>query len=167
MNDFYEKAIAAYQFQVNRYHTWMNYYSLFHGALLVALYSVSCSCEAYNKEYLIAIITSIGYGAALCWIGTVEGNRKWINHWMDIVKEQEEILNTENGRNDLQVYQRMPNAADKNFLSTQRIMLAFTIIVAIGWIAVGFVNDWKVAIVPTVIITVVGLWLYLKGCLRS
>ena len=32
----YDRAIEAYRFQVERYHTWMNYYSLFHGALLAA-----------------------------------------------------------------------------------------------------------------------------------
>lgn len=36
----YEKAIDAYQFNVSRYHTWMNYYSIFVGALFVALYTV-------------------------------------------------------------------------------------------------------------------------------
>lgn len=31
----YEKAIEAYWKHVDRYHTWMNYYSLFNGALFV------------------------------------------------------------------------------------------------------------------------------------
>ena len=28
----YQKAIEAYQYHVNRYHTWMNYYALFNNA---------------------------------------------------------------------------------------------------------------------------------------
>ena len=31
----YEKAIEAYWKHVDRYHTWMNYYAIFNGALFV------------------------------------------------------------------------------------------------------------------------------------
>ena len=36
----YEKAIDAYQFHVQRYHTWVNYYAIFVGALFVAFYTI-------------------------------------------------------------------------------------------------------------------------------
>lgn len=39
----YQKAIEAYQYHVNRYHTWMNYYALFNGALLVAFCTLLCA----------------------------------------------------------------------------------------------------------------------------
>ena len=39
----YDRAISAYQFQVERYHTWMNYYSLFNGALLLAYCTILVS----------------------------------------------------------------------------------------------------------------------------
>ena len=38
----YEKAIEAYWKHVDRYHTWMNYYALFDGALLVAYCTLLC-----------------------------------------------------------------------------------------------------------------------------
>ena len=39
----YQKAIEAYQYHVNRYHAWMNYYALFNGALLVAFCTLLCA----------------------------------------------------------------------------------------------------------------------------
>ena len=34
----YDKAVESYQFHVQRYHTWVNYYAIFVGALFVAFY---------------------------------------------------------------------------------------------------------------------------------
>ena len=36
----YDKAVEAYQFHVQRYHTWVNYYAIFVGALFVAFYTI-------------------------------------------------------------------------------------------------------------------------------
>ena len=35
----YEKAIEAYWKHVDRYHTWMNYYAIFNGALFVGFWA--------------------------------------------------------------------------------------------------------------------------------
>lgn len=82
----HEKAIAAYQFQVERYHTWMNYYSFFNGALLVAVYSL------FDKEkespFLLLILSIVGFVAGLCWLGSIVGNRYWMNSWLQIVKQE-------------------------------------------------------------------------------
>lgn len=36
----YDKVVEAYQFHVQRYHTWVNYYAIFVGALFVAFYTI-------------------------------------------------------------------------------------------------------------------------------
>lgn len=119
----YDRAISAYQFQVERYHTWMNYYSLFHGALLVALYSSdNCKC---NENYLQLIICSLGFIAGLCWLGTVVGNRHWINRWLDIIKLEK----------NQSVYKKTSENIEREIglLSTQKIMVIFTFFVCIAW----------------------------------
>ena len=84
----YEKAIDAYRFQVGRYHTWMNFYSLFNGALLIAVYSLQCkTCEESNV--LLLFLGVVGLIAGLCWLGSIIGNRYWMNSWLQIVKELE------------------------------------------------------------------------------
>ena len=119
----YDRAISAFQFQVDRYHTWMNYYSLFHGALLVALYSLENNS---NNSYLSLIICLLGYITGLCWIGTVIGNRHWINRWLEIIKSE----------NNQSIYKKSSEniRKEKGLLSTQKIMIFFTSCVCIAWI---------------------------------
>ena len=130
VND-YDKAISAYQFQVERYHTWMNYYSLFHGALLVALYSLINEKECYcNNNYLSLIICLLGYIASLCWLGTVIGNAKWIKRWLDVIKEYEK----ENDKFSIYIKSGKDIEKENTFLSTQKIMIFFVSFVCLSWI---------------------------------
>lgn len=48
----YEKAIDAYQFHVQRYHTWVNYYAIFVGALFVAFYTIIAQTDFEIHYYL-------------------------------------------------------------------------------------------------------------------
>lgn len=125
----YDRAISAYQFQVERYHTWMNYYSIFHGALLVALYSLE---NESNNDCLSLIICLLGYIAGLCWLGTVIGNAKWIKRWLDVIKENEK----ENEKGKFSIYTKSGNniEKEKTFLSTQKIMIFFVSFVCLAWI---------------------------------
>ena len=105
----YDRAISAYQFQVERYHTWMNYYSLFHGALLVALYSLENNS---NNSYLSLIICLLGYITGLRWLEIIksEKNQSIYNKSSENIREE------------------------KGLLSTQKIMIFFTSCVCIAWI---------------------------------
>lgn len=138
----YDRAIEAYRFQVGRYHTWMNYYSLFHGALLVALYSVA---KEGNTSFLFLIIAFLGYVAGLCWLGTVIGNRKWIDSWIQIVQAVEKLnmpkqdVSRDASQDTLRtaIYNLVYiNGSTKGFLSTQKIMQLFTGFVTLAWLAV-------------------------------
>ena len=46
----YQQAINGYQFHVNRYHTWMNYYSIFTGALFVGLCSLTTATTEISEK---------------------------------------------------------------------------------------------------------------------
>ena len=49
----YEKAIDAYQFHVQRYHTWVNYYAIFVGALFVAFYTIIAQTDFEIHYYFM------------------------------------------------------------------------------------------------------------------
>jgi len=123
----YDRAISAYQFQVERYHTWMNYYSIFEGALLVAFYSID-RCKVGDLVYML--IPILGFIVSLCWLGSIVGHRCWMNSWLNIVKYIENIDNNIK-KKIYKSYSRNQNK--KNFLSTQGITKIFIIIVIIAW----------------------------------
>lgn len=124
----YDKAIEGYQFQVNRYNIWMNYYAIFVGALFVALYSIwpntsdgcgyckCCNCNESTSNidtwFLLFIISAIGFCASLCWYGALLGYRKWNGHWIKIVQRCESDL-VKPGNNILNVYGKMPDHSSK------------------------------------------------------
>lgn len=148
MEDFrknmYEKAIEGYQFQVSRYNTWMNYYALFVGALLVALYSVwpsesgiGCPCisettavSSSENWYIVVIISILGWLVSFCWYGALLGYSNWNNHWMDLIKEIEPELTGE----QLKVYRKKPKQG--GLISTQKITGLFIIGAMVAWNAI-------------------------------
>lgn len=143
----YDRAISAYQFQVEKYHTWMNYYSLFHGALLVALYSLE-NCKYDNLPLIICLL---GYIAGLCWLGTVIGNAKWINRWLKIIKESENSSIYEKSGKDIE--------KEKAFLSTQKIMKFFVSFVCFAWITSAVtLNPYSLIFIGVTL--VFSIWIY-------
>ena len=80
-----------------RYHTWMNYFSLFNGALLVAYCTIIVStgkivetqCNAVKTVYnlccgywgLLILITCLGVIASYCWYLSILGHNNWLNNW--------------------------------------------------------------------------------------
>lgn len=101
----YEQAVKAYQFQVTRYNTWMNYYALFVGALFVAFYMIicyskSCSCASCytccscnyqlpSTRFLLILIAVLGIVASVCWMASLIGNCAWMNNYIKAVKKNE------------------------------------------------------------------------------
>ena len=152
----YDRAIEAYQFQVNRYHTWMNYYSLFHGALLVAFYSVLDKvCDSIQNtageslcQWVPFIIALLGFITGICWCYTVIGNKTWINNWMFVIRKA--ALESGETKESV-IYNQISSKCTKcikasgsvkykgvEFLSTQKVMLIFTLAVTIAWGAVTY-----------------------------
>lgn len=108
----YQKAIEAYQYHVNRYHTWMNYYALFNGALLVAFCTLLCATtqiaggkgSVENEEIVLeggGVILSNNYGClqvliivlgiltSFLWLLSILGHRTWTLSWMSIICKYE------------------------------------------------------------------------------
>lgn len=99
----YEKAIEAYQFHVQRYHTWVNYYAIFVGALFVAFYTVvsqlenircnpCCDSGSFFSMWLPLLIMTLGWFTSICWLASIIGHYKWMNSWILIVKEREKLF---------------------------------------------------------------------------
>ena len=97
----YEKAIEAYWKHVDRYHTWMNYYSIFNGALFVGfctLYTATSyifDVDNYHllnnwNTYLCLILSILGFIASICWYSSILGHEKWETNWMNIIEFYED-----------------------------------------------------------------------------
>ena len=158
----YDRAISAYQFQVKRYHTWMNYYSLFEGALLVALYSFDRKDVGHLVYLLIPIL---GFIVSLCWLGSIVGHRCWMNSWLDIVKYLEE--KDENKKN--KIYNSFSSKQNKkDFLSTQVITQIFISFVIVAW-GIILLNSSLFAFVGGIIAIIVAYKLYKNedSCIHS
>lgn len=103
----YEKAIEAYWHHVDRYHTWMNYYALFNGALFVgyctlltATTKITDGVSDSNIPILLAhslslensycslmlIICTIGLISSFCWLLSLYGHTTWMNNWLNIIQ---------------------------------------------------------------------------------
>ena len=108
----YQKAIDAYQYHVNRYHTWMNYYALFNGALLVAFCTLLCATTqitggkgsvetekvvlegggmflSNNYEGLQVLIIVLGILTSFLWLLSILGHRVWTLSWMSLICKYE------------------------------------------------------------------------------
>lgn len=91
----YEWILKHFQQMELRYHTWMNYYSLFNGALLVAyctlLVSVGAVCTGVEDKELLSLkctywefltlIAGLGLFASACWLLSMKGHVAWLNSW--------------------------------------------------------------------------------------
>lgn len=110
----YEQAVKAYQFQVTRYNTWMNYYALFVGALFVSFYMIICYSKSIDTniidpKHLLTFIAALGIIASICWMASLIGNCAWMNNYIKAVKKNETIFFGEKtgGNESLVVYRRL------------------------------------------------------------
>ena len=99
----YEKAIEAYWKHVDRYHTWMNYYALFNGALFVGFCTLLTATTEVSKNtndvfeltnnYGILQITLciVGLISSITWCCSILGHEKWEINWMNIITFYEDI----------------------------------------------------------------------------
>lgn len=97
----YEKAIEAYWKHVDRYHTWMNYYALFNGALFVGFCTLLTATTKVSKkandvfeltnnyEVLQIILCIVGLISAIAWLCSICGHEKWEMNWMNIIEYYE------------------------------------------------------------------------------
>lgn len=141
---YYEKAIEGRNFHYQNYNTWVNYYSIFNGALFVGYYSLLQNAPSV----LLAFITFLGFISAICWHLTVKGHYIWMISWIKIVQNYEEELHTIvdeiNNKytnapekiekyNVYNVYTRPKKDFYMKNISTQKMTSFFTFIVCIAW----------------------------------
>lgn len=114
----YEKAIEAYWKHVDRYHTWMNYYAIFNGALFVGFCTLLTATtkiiaktgseqDYYNSLFINArflelensysftliILCIVGCISGICWLFSLKGHIIWMNNWMNIIHKYEDTSN--------------------------------------------------------------------------
>lgn len=90
---YYEKAIDARNFHYQNYNTWVNYYSIFVGALFIGYYSIiDEKCVLNSNNLIIVLIVLLGLIASICWHLTVKGHYEWMLSYIQIIHEYEEKL---------------------------------------------------------------------------
>lgn len=97
----YHKAIETYWNHVNRYHTWMNYYALFNGAIFVGFCTLltatttikANSVNQWNLEnnytLLQFTVCIIGLVSSCAWLASISGHEKWEKNWTNIIESFE------------------------------------------------------------------------------
>lgn len=128
---YYEKAIEGRNFHYQNYNTWVNYYSIFNGALFIGYYSLK------DGDLLKTIIVLLGFVTAICWHLTVKGHYNWMISWINIVHEYEnklsELSDNEENYYVYNVYTRPKKDFYNKNLSTQKMTSIFTFVVCISW----------------------------------
>ena len=162
----YEKAIEAYWKHVDRYHTWMNYYAIFNGALFVGFCTLLTSTttiefgkninleNSYN--FLCVLICIMGAITSICWYNSILGHEKWENNWMNIIEFYEIkifsslaegriynmlILNKESLKNSYNLKDNNvldDKAIIKNGYSTHALTKCFVLMITIAWLILIF-----------------------------
>lgn len=147
----YEKAIEAYWKHVDRYHTWMNYYALFNGALFVGfctLLTATTDVQKTNDKFeltnnyepLQIILCIVGLISAIAWRCSILGHEKWERNWMNIIAYYEQVnvysilivrekdINSTNKGNH-----RLQSGEFFKAFSTHRITEIFVDVIITGW----------------------------------
>lgn len=152
----YEKAIEAYWKHVDRYHTWMNYYAIFNGALFVGFCTIltaTTTIEPYIDGHIILslsnnyiglqiVLTIIGLISSSCWILSLVGHEAWENNWMNIIESFENensrvytsIITDDKKNFKLGDEDRIQFGNLKNGFSTHFTTKVFVFCIIIGWL---------------------------------
>lgn len=153
----YEKAIEAYWKHVDRYHTWMNYYAIFNGALFVGfctLLTATASIKYDETSKLIIlsndnmilyiIICFLGIIASGSWLLSILGHEAWERNWMNIIKKYEttDIYNLIRIE-ESDVIRKKGKKYFKAF-STHKITLLFVCFIMVSWIITPLLLLFKV-----------------------
>lgn len=157
--DDLEFIYKQFQSMEKRYHTWMNYYSLFNGALLVAYCTILvstgkvikevCGNETYtlNCTYwgFLFIIALLGVIASYCWYLSMIGHNKWLNSWRTKLQDEKpEIMKSISGEN-LKLIKVCEKQVLPCFYSTAEITKFFIFAVLTAWSIMVFYTISKYA----------------------
>ena len=144
---FYEKAIEGRNTFYEHYVRYMNLYAIFTGAFFVALYNVFDCDNVLEKPFTI-IISLLGFGSSILWLGSVKGYYAWIINWIKVVQHYEDLLNEGKLVKDSRFVYRLffdiekdPKARRCYLLrasrySTQKLTMLFVEMIIAGWFSV-------------------------------
>lgn len=166
MNE-YERFIESYKLifdhfknMENRYHTWMNYYSLFNGALLVAYCTILVSTGRIVevggtiKEQIgdaelkvlqldctywvvLLLIALLGCAAAYSWYLSIVGHCRWLDNWrLALKKNNFPPDHTLYIQNEKVMYTCGGKPVLPRFYSTAEITKLFILFVLFAWLLI-------------------------------
>ena len=132
----------------DRYLKWMNYYSLFNGALLVAYYSIfqllsdetqefanNCA-ETSNSNHwnLLSLIAILGCFASYCWYLSAIGHYYWIGRWREALMKEPNYPKLD--FNEVDIWPCCNKAI--HYHSTYKVTIGFIVAVLTAWITVAY-----------------------------
>lgn len=139
-----------------RYHTWMNYFSLFNGALLVAYCTIIVStgticknqCTSGDAIYSLScdywgflfVVTCLGVIASYCWYLSIIGHNAWLSNWRKkLQNEYAETMKDISGENlESKFMKTCKKSVLPDFYSTAEITKCFIFAVLTAWSTVLF-----------------------------
>lgn len=149
--DEYKLIFEHFKSMERRYHTWMNYYSLFNGVLLVAYCSILVGAGQIvkkNDNYtldcaywdFLMLIVAFGMLVSVCWLYSMIGCDARLNNWHLALRQKGYDFD-----NCVYVWDKAGLAEDTNereiaslpFYSTAKIANIFIGGVIIAWFLVG------------------------------
>lgn len=153
----YEQIYKHFHAAEQNSHTWMNYYSLFNGALLVAYctivvstgYIVELSTQSasgvgeksfwLNCTYwhLLVLIAILGVVASYCWYLSTIGHHYWTNNWRAILQEKESFEKELADKDVKKEWLLCSNESIQHYHSTYRVTLFFIWTVMYAWIFIA------------------------------
>ena len=175
-----------FQSMEKRYHTWMNYYSLFNGALLVAYCTILvstgkvikevCGNETYtlNCTYwgFLILIAGLGIIASYFWYLSMIGHVNWLNNWRIKLQNKNTKIMKEISTNDDSLSNRLIRSRRKTvlpgFYSTATITRWFILSVLAGWIIIALYAAskwWKWNLCPLCIVAIATFFVVILLCI--
>ena len=132
----------------NRYHTWMNYYSLFNGGLLVAYCTILVSTgkicvEDRNVKLvcgywdILILISTLGIVASYCWYLSIIGHLNWIDSWRQLLKKENKYFDNSICTTEKESKNCCGKGVLPHFHSTAKITIFFVSVVLLAWISIG------------------------------
>ena len=140
----------------------MNYYALFVGALFVAFYSLGChtgcdcKCSTPTELFLshkgmLVLIALLGIISTTCWMASLIGNCAWMNSYVRILKEKENIFFGPIHQSDTQginiyryIMEDERTTMRPGFISTQKVTKWFVGAVLMAWIYMFIYLAWRI-----------------------
>ena len=144
---YYEKAIEGRNFHYQNYNTWVNYYSIFTGALFICYYYIIAQPNGFFHKIFVLLISFLGLLTSICWNLTVKGHYNWMLSWIKIVQDYEKELKTVSTTNPkyyvYNVYKNINSSFYEKNISSQKLTSTFTFIISLSWGLIVFYHSYK------------------------